>query len=85
MADPRAVETPSTPEERRALAVRSLMEPGGRRRMLVQELTEVDAALRPVVLGAVSVGVPYRRLEELTGIPRATVARWVKAEGVPSA
>jgi uncharacterized protein YerC len=53
--------------------------------MLAQELAELEAGLRPAVLAAVSAGVPYRRLEELTGIPRATVARWAKADGALNA
>ncbi|MET9520470.1 hypothetical protein [Streptomyces sp. NPDC002994] len=53
--------------------------PGERRRSLVQEIGKIEAQLRPVVLDAVSAGVPYRRIEELTGISRATVARWAKA------
>jgi DNA-directed RNA polymerase specialized sigma24 family protein len=78
-------EVATTPEERQAAAVRSLVEPGERRQMLAQELAELEAGLRPAVLAAVSAGVPYRRLEELTGIPRATVARWAKADGALNA
>lgn len=68
-----------TPEERRAAAVRRLVGPGERRRLLAKELREVEAELRPAVADAIGAGLPYRRIEEITGIPRATVARWAKS------
>ncbi len=68
------------PEDRRAQAVRSLVEPGERRRGLAAELEQVEAELRPMVLEAVAAGVTYRRIAELSGISRATVARWNKTE-----
>ncbi|MEV8093715.1 helix-turn-helix domain-containing protein [Kitasatospora sp. NPDC085879] len=68
------------PEDRRAQAVRSLVEPGQRRRVLAAELEQVEAELRPMVLEAVAAGVTYRRIAELSGISRATVARWNKTE-----
>ncbi|MFK0105683.1 helix-turn-helix domain-containing protein [Streptomyces sp. NPDC091217] len=70
---------PTTPEDARAKAVRQLVEPGEERVRLAAELERLDARLRPLILEAVSAGVPYRRLAELTGISRATVARWGKS------
>ncbi|WP_158684314.1 MULTISPECIES: helix-turn-helix domain-containing protein [Streptomyces] len=67
-----------TPEDARAKAVRQLVEPGKERVHLAAELERLDARLRPLVLEAVAAGVPYRRVAELTGISRATVARWGK-------
>lgn len=69
-----------TPEDRRAAAVRRLVDPGQRRRHLAEQLEQIDGVLRPVVLEAIDAGVPYRRIAELTGISRATVSRWAKAE-----
>ncbi|MFF4604001.1 helix-turn-helix domain-containing protein [Streptomyces sp. NPDC001339] len=68
----------STPEDARAQAVRQLMEPGEERVRLSAELERLDAKLRPLILEAIEAGVPYRRVAELTGISRATVARWGK-------
>ncbi|MGW5527433.1 hypothetical protein [Streptomyces xanthochromogenes] len=56
--------------------MRELLGPGEQRLRLVAELERVDAVLRPLVAQAVDVGVPYRRIAELTSISRATVARW---------
>ncbi|GFE24137.1 helix-turn-helix domain-containing protein [Streptomyces nigrescens] len=70
----------STPEDARAKAVRQLMEPGQERTRLAAELERLDTKLRPLILEAIKVGVPYRRVAELTGISRATVARWGKHE-----
>jgi DNA invertase Pin-like site-specific DNA recombinase len=41
-------------------------------------LERLDTHLRPLILEAISAGVPTRRVAELTGISRATVARWGK-------
>ncbi|MFB7663974.1 helix-turn-helix domain-containing protein [Kitasatospora sp. NPDC056138] len=68
------------PEDRQAKAVRQLVGPGQRRRTLVTQLEQVERELRPVVLEAVAAGVTYRRIAELSGISRATVARWAKTE-----
>ncbi|MFC7818600.1 hypothetical protein ACFUTR_28670 [Streptomyces sp. NPDC057367] len=57
------VQLATTPEERQAAAVHSLVEPGERRRLPVREPAEPEAGPRPAVLAAVSAGVPYRRLE----------------------
>lgn len=81
---PRTVQVPapdahaSTPEDARAKAVRQLVEPGKERVRLAAELERLDTHLRPLVLEAVSAGVPTRRIAELTGLSRATVARWGK-------
>jgi hypothetical protein len=58
--------------------VQKLLEPGAERTRIAAELDRLDAVLRPLVLEAVEVGVPYRRIAELTSISRATVARWGK-------
>jgi hypothetical protein len=68
--------SPRTPEDARATAVRLLLEPGRERARLAAELERLDADLRPLVLGAIEAGVPYRRISELSGVSRATVARW---------
>jgi DNA-directed RNA polymerase specialized sigma24 family protein len=81
---PRTVQAPAsdapagTPEDARAQAVRQLMEPGKERVRLAAELERLDTQLRPLVLEAIKAGVPTRRVAELTGISRATVARWGK-------
>ncbi|MGV4986123.1 hypothetical protein ACVB8X_19600 [Streptomyces sp. NRAIS4] len=81
---PRTVQAPasdtpaSTPEDARAKAVRQLVEPGKERVRLASELERLDTHLRPLILEAISAGVPTRRVAELTGISRATVARWGK-------
>jgi DNA-directed RNA polymerase specialized sigma24 family protein len=41
-------------------------------------LERLDTRLRPLILEAVAAGVPYRRIAELTGVSRATVARWAE-------
>ncbi len=56
------------------------MEPGQERARLAAELERLDTKLRPLILEAIKAGVPYRRVAELTGISRATVARWGKHE-----
>ncbi|MHA5050240.1 hypothetical protein [Streptomyces sp. SD15] len=82
---PRTVQAPasdapaSTPEDARANAVRQLVEPGEERVRLAAELERLDTHLRPLILEAISAGVPYRRVAELTGISRASVARWGKS------
>lgn len=68
----------STPEDARAKAVRQLVSPGEERIRFATELEQLDAKIRPLVLAAVQADVPYRRIAELTGISRATVARWAK-------
>lgn len=70
-----------TPEDRRALMVRKLSAPGERRMQLAAELQELDRIVRPLVVQAVAADVPYRRIAELTGVSRATVARWVRGSG----
>ncbi|WP_354670128.1 helix-turn-helix domain-containing protein [Streptomyces sp. S.PNR 29] len=81
---PRTVQAPAsdasaaTPEDARAKAVRQLVDPGKERVRLAAELERLDAHLRPLVLEAIRAGVPTRRVAELTGISRATVARWGK-------
>ena len=78
---PQGTVTPTaqaTPEDRRALVVRKLAEPGRQRIRLAAELQDLDHQIRPLVVQAVVAGVPYRRIAELSGISRATVSRWVK-------
>lgn len=70
--------TEATPEDLRAHAVRQLSGVGRRRIELASELADLDSALRPLVQEAVAAGVPYRRIEELTGISRASVTRWTR-------
>lgn len=70
-----------SPEGQRAQAVRALMEPGRQRRRAAAELERLDAVLRPLVVSAAASGVPHRRIEELTGVSKATVGRWAKTTG----
>lgn len=66
-----------TPEEQRADVVKRLRVPGERRASLATELARLDQTIKPLVQEAVRLGIPYRRVSELAGISRATVARWV--------
>ena len=65
-------------EEQLAEAARELAALGQRRLRLVGQLKEVDGDLRPVVIKATQAGLPYRRIEELTGVSHATVGRWAR-------
>ena len=70
------IETPELPEQDRAAAVGRLAGLGAERLRLLGELAQLDEELRPRVRFALSVGVPYRRIEELTGYSRSALSRW---------
>lgn len=79
----KVVTTPTAPavvseEEQRAEVARELADLGKRRLRLVGQLKDVDGDLRPAVIKAARAGLPYRRIEELTGVSRATVGRWAR-------
>jgi hypothetical protein len=65
-------------EVEQAVVLQELAGPGARRRELAAELAELDRIVRPLAIRATSLGVTYRRVSELTGIPIPTVARWTK-------
>jgi DNA invertase Pin-like site-specific DNA recombinase len=68
-----------TPAQLREEAAQRLIEPGRRRRELVAQLADVDAEIRPLVMDAIAAEVSHRRIQELTGISRATLTRWTRA------
>jgi DNA-directed RNA polymerase specialized sigma24 family protein len=70
------VELPPLPEQDQAVAVRGIAALGAERLRLLRDLDRVDEDLRPRVQGAIAVGVPYRRIAELTGYSRSTLSRW---------
>lgn len=72
--------TQKTPAELRAEAEAALHEPGRRRIRLLAELEAVEAELRPVVVTAVRMEVPYRRINELTAVAPNTARAWSKSE-----
>ncbi len=67
---------PDLPEHERAAAVGQIAGFGAERLRLLRELEQVDEVLRPRVQHAVAVGVPYRRIAELTGYSRSAISRW---------
>lgn len=75
---------PAQPEEVRSVAVRALIAPGKARIEAVERLAALDAGVRPLVIAAAEAGVPYRRITELTGVPRTTVGRWISESTVDS-
>jgi hypothetical protein len=70
------IPTPSLPEQDQAVAVGRIAGLGAERLRLVHALRNVDEQLRPRVRYAIAVGVPYRRIEELTGYSRSAISRW---------
>jgi hypothetical protein len=69
-----------TPAQMRAEAEERLREPGEERVRLLRRITELDQVLRPFVVEAVEVEVPYRRIQTLTGVSPNTARAWVKAD-----
>lgn len=65
-----------TPAQLRADAEAPLVKIGKRRKQLLAELAEIDTELRPLVVTAVRMEVPYRRIHELTGIAPNTAMKW---------
>jgi hypothetical protein len=67
---------PTTPAQLRAAAEDKIRPLGQRRIELLAELDELDVKLRPLVLAAVDVEVPLRRINELTAVAPNTVRAW---------
>jgi hypothetical protein len=66
-------------EQRRADALSALVEPGRRRRAAVAVVQSADEELRPLVVTAVRLNVPYRRIRELTGLSLDAIGAWAHA------
>jgi hypothetical protein len=76
--------TQQTPAQLRAQAEVALKPLGQKRIKLLAQLEEVEAELRPLVVEAVRMEVPFRRINEMTAISPNTAAAWKKradAEG----
>ncbi|MGW9262514.1 hypothetical protein ACWGRA_31275, partial [Streptomyces albidoflavus] len=52
---------------------------GAKRIRLLAQLEQLDAEIRPVIVEAVRMEVPYRRIRDLTGVSPNTSAAWRKA------
>ncbi|GGK63690.1 hypothetical protein Ppa06_19780 [Planomonospora parontospora subsp. parontospora] len=70
-----------SPEQQIADAVASIAHLGTVRLAVVRQLAGLDTALRPRVEEAIRAGVPYRRIEELTGYSRSMLSRWTRDAG----
>lgn len=75
--------TQPTPAQLRAEAEEALRGPGQKRIRLLAQLEEVEAELRPLVARAVTMEVPYRRINELTAVAPNTARAWHKAAEGP--
>jgi hypothetical protein len=60
----------------RAEAEADLQGPGGKRVKLLAQLSELDETLRPLVIRAVAMEVPLRRIQSLTGVSPNTARAW---------
>lgn len=72
--------TQQTPAQLRAQAEAELRPLGQKRIKLLAQLEELDAQLRPVLVHAVRMEVPLRRIYELTGVAPNTSRAWRKAD-----
>jgi len=72
--------TQKTPAELRAEAEVALKPLGQKRIRLLAQLEEVDRELRPLVVEAVRMEVPFRRINELTAISPNTARSWKSKE-----
>lgn len=68
--------TQQTPAQLRASAEAALKPLGAKRIKLLAQLDEVEAELRPLIVQAVTMEVPYRRITELTAVASNTVRKW---------
>lgn len=68
--------TQQTPAQLRATAEAALKPLGTKRIKLTAQLEELEKALRPVIVQAVAMEVPYRRIYELTGVSPNTARAW---------
>jgi hypothetical protein len=71
--------TQQTPAQMRAKAEADLRPLGQKRVRLLAQLDALDAELRPVLVEAVRMEVPLRRIYELTGVSPNTARAWRKA------
>lgn len=71
--------TQQTPAQMRAKAEADLKPLGQQRVRLLAKLEALDAELRPVLVEAVRMEVPLRRIYELTGVSPNTARAWRKA------
>jgi len=68
-----------TPAQLRAQAEAAIKPLGAKRIKLLAQLEELDAELRPLIVEAVRMEVPYRRIREVTGVSPNTSAAWKRA------
>lgn len=73
------VMTQKTPAELRAEAEAALTPLGQKRIKLLAELEEIDRELRPLIAEAVRMEVPYRRINEISGVAPNTARAWAKS------
>jgi hypothetical protein len=67
-------------EDREAAAARKLAVRGKRIKGLKDELKKEMALAKPEIIEAKTVGVPTRRIQELTSIALATIDNWTKTD-----
>jgi hypothetical protein len=72
--------TQKTPAQLRATAEAALIPLGKKRRRLIEQLAEIDQEMRPLIVEAVRMEVPYRRIRDLTAISPNTAAAWKRAD-----
>lgn len=68
--------TQKTPAELRSEAEQALEAPGQKRVRLLAQLDEVEQELRPLIARAVTMEVPFRRINELTAVAPNTARAW---------
>jgi hypothetical protein len=71
--------TQQTPAQLRAKAEAALKPLGQKRIKLMAQLEELEAELRPLIVSAIEMEVPYRRITELTAVASNTARAWNKA------
>lgn len=71
--------TQQTPAQLRATAEAALKPLGSKRIKIKTQLDEVEEQLRPLVVEAIRMEVPYRRITALTGVASNTARAWSKA------
>lgn len=72
--------TQKTPAQLRADAETALRPLGQKRIRLLAQLDALDAELRPLVVQAVRMELPFRRINELTGVAPNTARAWHRRE-----
>jgi hypothetical protein len=68
--------TQQTPAQLRAHAEQAIRPLGQKRIKLLAQLEAVEVELRPLVVEAVRMEVPFRRINELTAISPNTALAW---------